>query len=491
MKRIFFVLVAVVAMQTAFAQEKGLHLTLGGGLGWTNFAYELEGGSNKGRLGYGGTLGAQYFFNMNWGISLAAEIYVFNTQSRYNGNLNTAPVKADFEVTSENNRGFMFPGQIDDEGDKYDFYLHLRNWKENQKTTFFEIPLMLMYQKKYGRLERRGLYFGLGPKLQIPISSTFERYKGDVVTYGFYEIFRGQESNHWFGKNGESSDMPHHAFGTNPKRNWTGDNTLKTGVSIVGEFGFLFSLGRSGRVDLSLGVVADYGLMNISNEKKELLGPVSGVTQQDADVVAGNVFYNGILNSDQTQHINPWSIRGKVGLRVKLGKLKERPIDDGNDGNEGYERPQRPPDTIFVYPIVVYTDPEPVKRPDGPTKPYYNDTISEEDEGYLLEPIYFDLDKFSLTAKSIEVLNRKVELMKKYPHAVLTVVGHTCDIGKLEYNETLSANRAEAARMYLIQKGISPMRVITIPMGKRNPSVQNTSEANRALNRRVDFYLAH
>jgi outer membrane protein OmpA-like peptidoglycan-associated protein len=483
MKKVFLTLAVVFAMGTTFAQEKGLHLTLGGGLGWTNFAYDLDEGSNKGRLGYGGTIGAQYFFNNHWGISLAGEIYRFNTQSRFDGYKNA--------IEKKNDKMFEFPEQVDDEGDMYDFYLHLKNWRENQKTNFFEIPLMAVYQKKFGRLEKHGLYFGLGIKLQIPMKSTFERYEGDVLTEALYHEWELPFKPGW------SGDLSHHGYGTNKNRDWNGENTLRTGVAAVGEFGFLFGLSR--RVDLTLGVVADYGLANIgTKEKAELLGPIPGVTQQDGvkakdgSDVAKNVFYNGILNSDQiVDKIHPWSLRGKIGVRIKIGKLK--PIEEIEEIERSGRRSG--PDTIFVYPIVVYKNPPeepaeertPVTRSEAPAA---YQPIPDEIEVELIEPIYFDLDKYVLTAKSIEVLNRKVELMKKYPQAVLTVVGHTCDKGTGSHNDVLSANRAEAARMYLIRKGVSPTRIVPIPMGMREPDYINNSEDNRKLNRRVDFYLA-
>jgi len=87
-------------------------------------------------------------------------------------------------------------------------------------------------------------------------------------------------------------------------------------------------------------------------------------------------------------------------------------------------------------------------------------------------------------------LDAKVELMKKYPHATITVVGHTCDLGTGEYNDRLSYDRAEAVRFYFIEHGIHPSRIIPIPKGKRNPTYPNTSETNRGLNRRVDFFIS-
>jgi len=59
------------------------------------------------------------------------------------------------------------------------------------------------------------------------------------------------------------------------------------------------------------------------------------------------------------------------------------------------------------------------------------------------------------------------------------------------YNDKLSQNRADAARFYLIKKGIHPSRIISLAEGKKNPEHPNNSEENRRLNRRVDFFTAY
>ena len=470
MKRVFFALVVWVAMQTALAQEKGLHLTFGGGAGWTNFAYSLDGGSYSGKRGYGGTVGMQYFFSRHWGFSLAGEIYQFNTQSRYSS------------------KSFLFEGEIDDEGDIYDLSVQLKNWKENQATHFVEVPLMLMFQHKFGKRERHGLYFGLGAKAQIPIRYSFERADGDVKVWAHYSDW-----NLPLGEDGKSVELPQHGYGTNGNRRWNGMHSLKTGFAAVGEFGFLFGL--SPRVDLSLGVVADYGLTNISLKDNPLLGPISGKTQQEGSYVAENIYYNGILNSSQTAFINTMSLRGKVGLRIKLGKLKvrnESDFDVFDDESEGIgESRSGKPDTIYVHPVVVYLPTSEQqsgsaeKQPQTETANQLTEAVEEE----LIEPIYFEKNKFTLTAEAKEVLDRKAALLKKYPQAIISIIGYTCNIGSGEYNDKLSNERAEAAKAYLIKKGINPRRIVPIPQGMHNPTYPNTSEANRELNRRVDFII--
>ena len=481
MKRVFFVIAVFFAMAAAHAQEKGLYLNFGGGVGQTNFRYNLDGGSYKGRIGQGGYLGAQYFFNRHWGLALSGEYFVFNTQSKYV------------------DKSFLFNEQVDDEGHPYNLTIRLKNWKENQTTRFVEIPLMGMFQHKFGKQQRHGFYVGLGVKAQIPISNFYERAEGDIKVSGYYPAWHLP-----LGEEGKSVELPQHGYGTNKNRLWEGQQNLKTGFAAVGELGFLFGL--SPRVDLTLGASIDYGFTNISNKKDNLLGPVSGKTQQDGSYVSEMVYYNGVLNSSQTAYINTMSVRGKIGLRIKLGKLSPPPVveeaaeeENEEDKYPKYEQRASIVDTIVIIHIPA-EQPEPkVEKKESPVadnllgkkETKEAEPLPKAEEEELIESIYFGLNKSTLDSASKEVLDRKVALMRKHPQTTLFVVGHTCNIGSSDYNEKLSYNRAEAAKVYLVKKGISASRIILVPQGMENPTYSNSSQHGKELNRRVDFYLEH
>ena len=65
----------------------------------------------------------------------------------------------------------------------------------------------------------------------------------------------------------------------------------------------------------------------------------------------------------------------------------------------------------------------------------------------------------------------------------IKIEGHTCDIGSEMYNFTLSEKRAIACQQYLIQKGISNVKIAIQALGKDAPIVGNTSEESREKNR--------
>jgi len=72
---------------------------------------------------------------------------------------------------------------------------------------------------------------------------------------------------------------------------------------------------------------------------------------------------------------------------------------------------------------------------------------------------------------------------------VIEIGGHTDVMGSADYNQTLSTQRAEAVRNYLVRKGVDGEALIAIGYGETQPlDLANTPEAN-ARNRRTEFRL--
>ena len=59
------------------------------------------------------------------------------------------------------------------------------------------------------------------------------------------------------------------------------------------------------------------------------------------------------------------------------------------------------------------------------------------------------------------MLSETINLLKEYGQLDVSIVGYTSATGSPVYNQTLSQNRAENAKKYLIQQGIHPSRIFT------------------------------
>ena len=107
------------------------------------------------------------------------------------------------------------------------------------------------------------------------------------------------------------------------------------------------------------------------------------------------------------------------------------------------------------------------------------------------EEVMFELNSHQLDRRFYRQLKDVVAFMEENPDATLQVAGHTCSRGTDEHNQQLSKRRAQAVADYLAQQGVNRQRVRPVGYGEAKPLVSNATEANRKLNRRVEFELVN
>lgn len=102
--------------------------------------------------------------------------------------------------------------------------------------------------------------------------------------------------------------------------------------------------------------------------------------------------------------------------------------------------------------------------------------------------IYFDTNKSDIRPESRPALQEIASLLKKQPVLKLHVVGHTDNIGGIEFNMGLSKRRADAVVASLARDfGIAPARLTANGVAYLAPVAPNTTEPGRARNRRVEL----
>ena len=103
--------------------------------------------------------------------------------------------------------------------------------------------------------------------------------------------------------------------------------------------------------------------------------------------------------------------------------------------------------------------------------------------------VYFATNKYNINEPSQSTLKKLVSIFKENPDTKILVVGHTDSSGDAGYNMTLSKNRANSVSSFLKQNGISSTRLITKWYGEVQPIADNTTEAGRSKNRRVNIVI--
>lgn len=104
---------------------------------------------------------------------------------------------------------------------------------------------------------------------------------------------------------------------------------------------------------------------------------------------------------------------------------------------------------------------------------------------------FFDFDKDQIRPDMQKVLDAVAESLRTEANGIsVFVAGHTDGIGDDTYNLLLSIRRAESVAKDLTRRGIGSAGVWRIGFGKAVPLRPNTTEENRAINRRVEFLIA-
>ena len=76
-----------------------------------------------------------------------------------------------------------------------------------------------------------------------------------------------------------------------------------------------------------------------------------------------------------------------------------------------------------------------------------------------------------------------------YPKCKIEIHGHTCTMGKNDYNQKLSENRANAVKKALVARGIAEDRIKVFGFGESKPVASNDTEEGRKTNRRTEFII--
>lgn len=115
--------------------------------------------------------------------------------------------------------------------------------------------------------------------------------------------------------------------------------------------------------------------------------------------------------------------------------------------------------------------------------------VLEKGKKVVLKGINFETNKAVLTPDSWSILGSAYNAMIANPDVQIEISGHTDNVGSQEYNQTLSLERAQAVRTWLINKGIVSTRMKTSGKGENEPVVSNDTKTGRAENRRIEFYV--
>src|SRR5580704_14011590 len=104
--------------------------------------------------------------------------------------------------------------------------------------------------------------------------------------------------------------------------------------------------------------------------------------------------------------------------------------------------------------------------------------------------VLFAFGKYELQPSAREALAKFSGIVLAHPGLHLSVEGYTDSVGSDAFNQTLSEQRANAVRDYLVQQGLDPTAITATGFGKSNPVASNDTAAGRQQNRRVEIIIS-
>jgi len=109
--------------------------------------------------------------------------------------------------------------------------------------------------------------------------------------------------------------------------------------------------------------------------------------------------------------------------------------------------------------------------------------------------VFFEFNDAGITPRAARQLDIIAKILKENKERVIRINGHTDALGPDEYNDGLSASRAESVRQSLIALGVAPDQVVTEAFGAARPLAPNflpdgrDNPTGRTQNRRAEVYL--
>lgn len=140
-------------------------------------------------------------------------------------------------------------------------------------------------------------------------------------------------------------------------------------------------------------------------------------------------------------------------------------------------------------PDVKPGETKPVEKPIEKPKPEVTPKPEVNINEYNIENVLFDTNYATIKSIYYPTMDMIYTLLNDNQNWKLEVNGHTDNTGGAELNQRLSLRRAQAAKDYLVRKGIAASRITVKGFGFDQPTASNDTPEGRTLNRRVDFKI--
>jgi outer membrane protein OmpA-like peptidoglycan-associated protein len=118
--------------------------------------------------------------------------------------------------------------------------------------------------------------------------------------------------------------------------------------------------------------------------------------------------------------------------------------------------------------------------------------VQRRDDSLLVNfssQLLFSTGKSQLEPGAYDRLRSLARTLNNYPKSQVVIKGHTDSQGEEKFNQSLSEERADRVRAFMVSESVAPSRITAIGFGETLPVATNATEAGRAQNRRVEIEI--
>jgi outer membrane protein OmpA-like peptidoglycan-associated protein len=442
--------------------------------------------SSNSTPGYGGFWGVGYscFFDGHWGLATGLEAALFQSGYRL----------ASFDDS--------YPSRVEDEN--FEFRYSLNDYSDAHRTLYLNVPLMLRFRTGH-------FHAALGGKAGFPLSGTYSSRASKLHAAGYYSQSDLLIDDPLFAGFGNFADI-----------SGRGSFKTQTAFFLSAEAGMRWTL--SDRLALYASAYIDYGLNNVAKSagsNAHLIDYKGSDSYTSRSLVASsrsgkpavdkiNLFSTGIklalafgFKAGQTKTPQPDRNAADEGARLaEERRLLERERQLAEERRRLAEEALRAETERLAEAQRLAEErrrlaeeerrraeeeerrrAEEAKRlADEQSRKKRNERNGGYANGYNVgAALLSNINKTDLDAM--------LAVLKNNPDKRILIEGHTCNLGTPEKNMVIGQNRANAAKAYLMERGIEAFRIDTVSKGETEPVVPNTTDANRRKNRRIELKI--
>ena len=286
LKYVIAISIFFTSVATVFAQNKKQEVSVYVSGGLSTLSYDTQMGKNNNKAGGSFGIGYTYFLTENIGLNTGLEFTLYG---------------AEYKHDMFGNVAYNMVDPSDQE--LYDYHTVINNYKEEQKATYINIPLMLQFQ--HG--EKNKWYIAAGAKLGIPVKGKYKSSASELTNKGYFH-----DTGNW----AESQEFM--GFGTFDNYSVDKEFDLNVACILSAELGMKWRL--KDNMALYTGGYIDYGVNDIVKGSRdrnliEIEESSEGFAPINNSMLHSSIGYNSnTLTQKLTEKVVPLS----VGLKIRL-----------------------------------------------------------------------------------------------------------------------------------------------------------------------------